>query len=94
LYLQAVYGLAKHYTQSPEKMTKEMIEDYLLYLKKEEGKALTSIGSAITGLRFFYSHVLGDERLSPTCTFAKTPESFERFQVKKRSGASLTRQTI
>jgi integrase/recombinase XerD len=72
-YLQAVYGLAKHYTQSPDKITKEMIEDYLLSLKKEKGKALTTIGSAITGLRFFYSHVLGDERLSPSCTFAKTP---------------------
>ena len=28
-YLTAVRGLAKHYMQSPEKMTKEMIEDYL-----------------------------------------------------------------
>jgi integrase/recombinase XerD len=54
-------------------MTKEMIEDYLLYLKKDEGKALTSIASAITGLRFFYSHVLGNEKLSPRRTFAKTP---------------------
>jgi integrase/recombinase XerD len=72
-YLQAVYGLAKHYAQSPDKMTKEMIEDYLLYLKKEKGKALTTIGSAITGLRFFYSHVLGEEQLSPSCSFAKTP---------------------
>jgi len=28
-YLTAVRGLAKHYRQSPDKMTKEMIEDYL-----------------------------------------------------------------
>ena len=72
-YLQAVYGLAKYYMQSPDKMTKEMIEDYLLYLKKEKGDALTTIGSAITGMRFFYSHVIGDEQLSPSCSFAKTP---------------------
>jgi integrase/recombinase XerD len=72
-YLQAVCGLAKYYMQSPDKMTKEMIEDYLLYLKKEKGKALTTIGSAITGLRFFYSHVLGDEQLSPSLSFSKTP---------------------
>jgi len=72
-YLQAVYRLAKHYMQSPDKMTKEMIEDYLLYLKKETGNALTTIGSAITGMRFFYNHVLGDEQLSPSCSFAKTP---------------------
>ncbi|MHC4133211.1 MAG: tyrosine-type recombinase/integrase [Planctomycetota bacterium] len=72
-YLQAVSGLAKHYTRSPDKMTKEMIEDYLLYLKKEKGNALATIGSAINGLRFFYNHVLGDEQLSPSCSFAKTP---------------------
>ena len=72
-YLQAVSGLAKHYRQSPDKMTKEMIEDYLLYLKKEKGDALTTIGSAITGLRFLYNNVLSKEELSPSCTFAKTP---------------------
>jgi len=29
-YLNSVTGLAKHYRQSPEKITNEMIEDYLL----------------------------------------------------------------
>ena len=72
-YLQAVYGLSKYYMQSPDKMTKEMIEDYLLYLKQEKGDALTTIGSAITGLRFFYNHVLNHEQVSPSCAFAKTP---------------------
>jgi site-specific recombinase XerD len=72
-YLQAVYGLTKHYMQSPDQMTKEMIEDYLLYLKKVKGNALTTVGSVISGLRFFYNHVVGDEQLSPCCTFAKTP---------------------
>jgi hypothetical protein len=31
-YLQAVCGVAKHYMRSPDKMTKAMIEDYLLHL--------------------------------------------------------------
>jgi len=34
-YLKSVKGLAQHYQQSPDKLTKEMIEDYLLYLKNE-----------------------------------------------------------
>ena len=72
-YLQTVYALSKHYMQSPDKLTKEMIEDYLLYLKKEKGNALTTVGSAITGIRFLYNHVLCDEQLSPSCSFAKTP---------------------
>ena len=78
-YLQTVNALSKHYMQSPDKMTKEMIEDYLLYLKKEKGHALTTVGGTITGLRFFYNHVLGDEQLSPSCSFAKTLGGFQRF---------------
>jgi site-specific recombinase XerD len=72
-YLQAVYGLTKHYMQSPDEMSKHMIEDYLLHLKKEKANALTTVGSVITGLRFFYNHVVADQKLSPSCSFAKTP---------------------
>jgi len=36
-------------------ITKERIEDYLLFLKKS--KAPNSCGQALTGLRFFYTHV-------------------------------------
>jgi integrase/recombinase XerD len=72
-YLAAVSGLAKHYMQSPDKMTKEMMEDYFLYLKQDKGHAPTSIGSVITGLRFFYNHVLCQEHLAPNCTFSKKP---------------------
>ena len=56
-YLSAVTGLAKHYQKSPVKITKEMIEDYLLYLKNDKGRAPNSCASALSGLRFFYKHV-------------------------------------
>jgi integrase/recombinase XerD len=56
-YLAAVTGLAKHYGKSPDQLTKEMTEDYLLYLKKDKGSAPNSCASALSGLRFFYKHV-------------------------------------
>lgn len=56
-YLSAVSGLAKHYQKSPEKITKEMIEDYLLYLKNDKGNAPNSCAGVLTGLRFFYNNV-------------------------------------
>ena len=56
-YLSSVTGLAKHYQQSPVKITKEMIEDYLLYLKNDKGCAPNSCASALSGLRFFYKNV-------------------------------------
>ena len=56
-YLAAVTGIAKHYHQSPDQLAKEMIEDYLLYLKNDNGSAPNSCASALSGLRFFFNHV-------------------------------------
>ena len=72
-YLQSVSGIARHYKQSPDKMTKEKIEDYLLYLKQDKNSAPNSVGTVISGLRFLYNHVVCDEQLSPSCAFAKVP---------------------
>jgi integrase/recombinase XerD len=60
-YLTAVTGLVKHYQKSPDELSKEMIEDYLLYLKNEKGKCPNSCASALSGLRFFYKHVTGQK---------------------------------
>jgi site-specific recombinase XerD len=60
-YLAAVTGFARFYNQSPSKMTKEKIEDYLLYLKQDKGNAPNSCYSVLTGLRFFYKYVTEKE---------------------------------
>ena len=60
-YLAAVTGLAKHHRQAPDKLTQEMIEDYLLYLKNVKGNAPNTRGTVLTGLRFFYGHVAQKE---------------------------------
>ena len=60
-YLAAVTGIAKFYKQSPDKMTQEKIEDYLLYLKLDKGIAPNSCYGVLSGLRFFYKHVTEEE---------------------------------
>ena len=60
-YLAAVTGIAKYYHKSPDQLTQEMIEDYLLYLKNEKGNAPNSRGTVLTGLRFFYNRVMEQE---------------------------------
>ena len=64
-YLAAVKGLSKHYRKSPDEITKDMIEDYLLYLKNEKNRASEGVAVVVSGLRFFCKHVLGDEERSP-----------------------------
>jgi site-specific recombinase XerD len=60
-YLTAVKGLSRHYQKAPDKLTKEMVEDYLLYLKKDKGNALSSCRVVYTGLKFFYNNVAAEQ---------------------------------
>ena len=56
-YLSAVIGLSRYYQQSPDKLTQEMIEDYVLYLKNDKGNTPGTCATIVAGLRFFYNHV-------------------------------------
>jgi site-specific recombinase XerD len=77
-YLSAVAGLAKHYRQSPDKITKGMIREYLLYLIQERKLAWDSCNVAVSGIRFFYTHTLGRKSVSlsipPRKKVRKLPE--------------------
>ena len=80
-YLQSVTGLARYHKQSPDKLTKEMIEDYLLYLKNNKRVSEESNGTVVTGIRFFYNKVI--EKPIPI-TF--------RFRTTKRKLPSVITQ--
>jgi len=64
-YLEAVSGLARHYMKSPEQISKDMVEDYLLYLRNDKGRAPNTIGTKVSGLKFLYNHVLHNEENAP-----------------------------
>jgi site-specific recombinase XerD len=82
-YLTAVTGLARHYRQSPEKITETMIEDYLLYLKNEKKNAPTTCCVTLTGLRFFYAHVL-DRQISIGFSLTKKPRKLPTVLTKEQ----------
>lgn len=63
-YLQAVTGLAKHYRLPPDKISREMVEDYLLYLKNDLHRAPKTCGVAKAAFHFFYCDVLADSEMS------------------------------
>ena len=80
-YLNAVTGLTRHYRTSPEAITKEMIEDYLLYLKNDKGNAPASCSLVLTGLRFFYKHIL-DQELEIGFRLSKKPRKLPTVLTK------------
>ena len=71
-YLSAVSGLARHYNMSPDKISKTMVEDYLLYLKNVKKQASNGVGTIVSGLKFFYRYVLSNEENAPTYAQRRT----------------------
>ena len=57
-YLEAVFGLAKHYRVAPDLLSARQVEDYLLFLMLEQKQQWNSINTICSGLKFFYRHVL------------------------------------
>ena len=82
-YLAAVTGLAKHYQQSPARITDKMIEDYLLYLKNDKGNAPNSCGSVLTGLRFFYKNV-AQKQVTVDYSLRKKPRKLPTVLTKEQ----------
>ena len=80
-YLAAVTGLTRHYRQSPAAITKEMIEDYLLSLKKS--KSPNSCGLVLTGLRFFFAH-MAEEKLRVDYRMRKKTQKLPTVLAKEQ----------
>lgn len=59
VYLDAVNGLAKHYSRGPAGLSREQVQNYLLYLVKERKLAHSTTNCRVSALRFLYQRVLG-----------------------------------
>ncbi len=57
-YLQAVTGLAKYYHRSPDQLSAQEVQRYLLYLSQERQLTWASCNTIRHGLRFFYQVTL------------------------------------
>lgn len=60
-YVLQVYQLARHFRQSPDRLTNEQVRQYLLHLARERKLAPSSINQAVCALRFLYERVLHRE---------------------------------
>ena len=58
-YVYAVEGLARFYNQSPDQIDQERILKYLLYLMEDRKLAWNTCNVVVSGIRFFYTNVLG-----------------------------------
>src|SRR5262245_4612024 len=58
-YIDAVARLARHYRRSPDSLTAEQVQAYLLHLLRERRLSRSSVNQYSCAYRFFYGAVLG-----------------------------------
>jgi integrase/recombinase XerD len=61
IYVGTVRRFAEHFGRSPDRLGREEVRAYLLYLTEERKLAPSSVNQALSALRFFYKDVLGRE---------------------------------
>ena len=99
-YLAAVTGLSRHYQRSPEHVSLEEIQAYILYLVKERQLADASCRVHLHGLRFLYLQVLGwqdfDVPIPHPKRVQRIPELLTRREVARLIGccANLKHRTL
>lgn len=57
-YVGAVRGLAKHYGQSPDRLSEQQVRDYILFCKRDRKLAIGTMRPIVYGLKFFYRHTV------------------------------------
>ena len=72
-YLNSVSGLALHYARSPDRISAQEVQDYLIFLHDERGLTWQSCNCARHGIRFFYRITLGLPEPHFYLPGAKTP---------------------
>jgi len=73
-YLAAVLGLAKFYHRSPDTLSSEQLQAYLLHLITEKKLAYSSVNQASCAFRFLFGSVLSHTDVHLAIPMAKVPK--------------------
>jgi site-specific recombinase XerD len=73
-YIAAVVHLARHYRRSPEQLTNEEVQAYLLHLVQQRKLAWATCSLAVNAFRFLYHVTLGRDRTDFRVPAPKVPQ--------------------
>jgi integrase/recombinase XerD len=86
-YLWAVTGLARFYHRSPDQITDEEIQAYLVHLIRDRQRSWSTCNIVVNGLRFFYHTTLKRDRTTFTIPSprqsGKLPVVLSREEVQR-----------
>ena len=78
-YLTSVTGLARHYRRSPDQISAQEVQDYLIYLHEQRGLSWKSCNCVRHGVRFLYRITLGVPDPHFYVPGAKTPSTLPQI---------------
>jgi site-specific recombinase XerD len=73
-YIDAVARLSRHYKCSPDKLSAEQVQQYLLHLLRDKKLSRSSLNQYGCAYRFFYGKVLGLDGSTFYVPLAKAPQ--------------------
>ena len=80
-----VAALAKYFSQSPDRLGRQQIHHYQLYLVRESKLATTTVSQIVAGLRFFYETTLGRKWISEQIFYPQPRTPFALCAEPRRS---------
>ncbi len=92
-YLAAVSALARHYRRSPDALTGEQLQAYLLFLITEKKLAYASVNQASCAFRFLFERVLRREYARLDMPMAKVPKRLPQI-LSREAVARLIGATV
>jgi site-specific recombinase XerD len=99
-YCAAVAALARHYHCSPDRLSAEQLQGYLLHLITEKKQAYASVNQASCAFRFLYGTVLRWPEVRLDIPMAKVPKRLPQILSREevarviQAGASLRARTL
>ena len=95
-YTQAVAGLAKFFRRSPDQISHEEVQTYLLHLIQGRKLAWSTCSIAVHGLRFFFHITLGHDAVTFSIPSPRQPSKLplilSREEVRRLVAAATDHQ--
>ena len=91
-YVLAVLALARHYHRSPDQLTDEQVQDYLLHLIRDKKRTWSTCNVKVCALRFFFYITLKRDRARFQVPAPKQPHKLPEI-LSRQEVARLLQST-
>ena len=73
-YIHAMVGLTKHYRRSPDTLSADEVQQYMVHLYRQRKLSFSTVNQAASAFKFFYGTVLGLDPRGLDIPYARVPQ--------------------